>query len=170
MTDRARKISELSVTTSVANTDKLIVLKDAANASLANTRSITVNNFANSISKNIRKDIPDSVVDANTITLASNGTTAVAFFTFSNNDAGELYFHAKDLTTGDTTAGHLTLASNSTVANLAVGTGTSSVGGNQILFDNAPTVNNTSGAVTLFFRRESSATSNVVIKYRVILY
>lgn len=170
MTDRAKKISELTATTSVANTDKLVVLKDAANSSLAATRAITMTNLANSIGPIVRRDIPGSVFTSNTATLASNGTSSVAFFTFANNDAGHVIFHAKDETTGDITAGHLTLVSNSTVANLSVGAGTTSVGPNQILFDNAPTINATSSVVTLYFRRESAVTSNVVIRFQANFY
>jgi hypothetical protein len=57
MTDRAKKISELQATTSVANTDKLVVLKDAANSSIASTRSITVSAFVNSVATKITSDI-----------------------------------------------------------------------------------------------------------------
>jgi len=170
MTDRAKKISELTTTTSVANTDKIVVLKDAANSSLASTKAMTIANFANSIGPLIRLDLANSTVTSNVVTVQSNGTSSVAFFTFANNDAGHVDFHAKDATTGDITAGHFTLVSNSTVANLALGVGTTSVGPNQILFDNAPTINVSTSVVTLYFRRESAATSNVVIKYIATLY
>jgi hypothetical protein len=169
MTDRAKKISELTTTTSVANTDKIVVLKDAANSSLASTKAMTITNFANSIGPLIRLDLANSTVTSNTVTVQSNGTSSVAFFTFANNDVGHVDFHAKDNTTGDITAGHFTLVSNSTVANLALA-GTTSVGPNQILFDNAPTINVSTGVVTLYFRRESAASTNVVVKYIATLY
>lgn len=170
MTDRAKKISELQTTTSVALTDKLVVLKDATNTSIAATRAMTMANLANSIGAAVRLDIANSSVSSNTVTRQSNGTSSVAFFTFANNDAGHVYFHAKDETTGDITAGHFTLVSNNTIANLSVGTGTTTIGSNQILFDNAPTINVSTSAVTLYFRRQSAATSNVIIKYQANFY
>jgi hypothetical protein len=145
-------------------------LKDATNSSIAATRAMTMANLANSIAAVIRLDLANSTVISNTVTRQSNGTSSVAFFTFANNDAGHVDFHAKDETTGDITAGHFTLVSNNTVANLSLGQGTTSVGPNQIFFDNAPTINLSTSAVTLYFRRQSAATSNVIIKYIATLY
>lgn len=169
MTDRAKKISQLQTTSSVANTDKLVVLKDAANTSAASTRAMTMNAFAQSIGNLIRLDPANTVVQSNTIIVASNGTSLVPFFTFANNDAGHIEFHAKDYSTGDITAGYLTLVSNSSVANL-ISSHVVTVGSNPISFNNTPTVNNTSGAVIIYFSRNSAATSNVEIKYKVTLY
>lgn len=169
MTDRAKKISELQTTSSVANTDKIVVLKDAANTSAASTRAMTINAFAQSVGNLIRLDPANTTIVANTIVRASNGTSLVSFFTFANNDAGHMDFHAKDYSSGDITAGHLTLVSNSIAANLGINE-VVTIGPNPIRFDNAPAVNNTTGVVTLFFTRDNATTSNVEIKYKVTLY
>lgn len=68
MVDRAKKISELPVTTTVANTDFVIVVANTAGT--ANTKRITANNFRNSI-------ITTVVSNTATITtLAANSITA----------------------------------------------------------------------------------------------
>ena len=165
MTDRAKKISELSTTSSVANTDKIVVLKDAANTSAASTRAMTVNAFAQSIGPIVRKDIANSIVTSNTVTVSSNGTTAVPFVTLIGNDAGFLNFHANDLTSGDIVAGQLVFVANNTNANLSVSPSYVSIGSNPILFDNEATVNVAANTITLYLRRNSSATSQVIVKY-----
>lgn len=50
MTDNSLKVSQLPQTTNVASTDRLMVLYNAANTSAnASVRTITVNNFINTI-------------------------------------------------------------------------------------------------------------------------
>lgn len=164
MTDRAKKISELLVTGSVVNTDKIIVLKDAANSSIATTKAIEVGNLALSI----HELMPNSAVTANTVTATSNGTSYVTVYTFSttNYDVAEIKFKAEDTTTGDITTGNALLVANSTVANAVIST--TRVGNNQILFDDTPVVS--ANAVAFKFRRASSAASNVIFKFVASTY
>jgi hypothetical protein len=78
MTDRAKKISELETTISVANTDKIVVLKDATNPTIAATKAMTVNNFALSIAPLF--ELPGAVVQYGNVTNRSDGTNYVDFF------------------------------------------------------------------------------------------
>lgn len=170
MTDRAKKISELSVTTSVANTDKLIVLKDAANASIANTRSITVNNFANVLKPLVQNIIPNTTVIANSVVFASNGTNNVAFITYTIGEGktgcSDLILHCADANSESVTAAHvLTVANTSTVSSSVTSV---EVGDNPILFTPSPTIS--SNVVTLYFTRGSAATTNVRIRYCLTIY
>jgi hypothetical protein len=88
MTDRAKKISELQATTSVVNTDKIVVLKDAANPSVtASTRSITIDNLTSSI-RYANNTVSGVVKVGNNLTINATGYLAsdgTANFIFSNN-------------------------------------------------------------------------------------
>lgn len=167
MTDRAKKISELSVTTAIANTDKLIVLKDAANAAIANTRSITINNFVNSVKGLISPQMPNSALVSNSFTVTSNGTTYVNAFSFSitTYDGVDITFHANE---GDNMSiGRLVAVSNTTAANAQYLI--TQIGSNPIIIDSVPVVNATSNLVFIQFRRGSASTANVLIKYSATL-
>lgn len=68
MVDRAKKISELPLATTVANTDFVIIVANTAGT--ANTKRITANNFRNSITTTIVSNT------ATITTLAANSITA----------------------------------------------------------------------------------------------
>lgn len=68
MVDRAKKISELPLATTVANTDFVIIVANTAGT--ANTKRITANNFRNSITSTIVSNV------ATITTLTSNNITA----------------------------------------------------------------------------------------------
>jgi hypothetical protein len=168
MTDRAKKISELSTTTSVANTDKIVVLKDAANSSIASTKAMTVNNFALSIAPLLQ--LPGSVVQYGNVTARSNGTSYVTFFSFDGNThfSGILNFQAKDT---DST-GHYTMGSIYFVKNTAESNSINLVtynGDNPIMIENTPVINVSTGVTELQFKRSSASTANVNIRYVVVL-
>jgi len=163
MTDRAKKISELTATTSVANTDKIVVLKDAANATAASTRSMTVNAFVQSVKGLIAPQVPNSEYVANTLTVASNGTSYVNSISFSitTYDGMDVTFHANE--GNNVTIGRVVVVANTSEANAQYTE--ASIGPNQILVDSVPVVNATSNLVFLQFRRQSATTTNVVIRY-----
>lgn len=168
MADRAKKISELTATTTAANTDKIIVLKDAANATAASTRSMTINALAQTLTPLVQAPIPNTTAIANSVVVASNGTSTVAFFSYSigpgKTGCCDITMHARDDSTNSITAGMFVIVAYGDQANLNY-TLTAEIGSNPIKFDNPPTVNVTSNTVTLYFRREASATSNVNIRY-----
>jgi len=85
MTDRAKKISELQGTTSVANTDKLVVLKDPSGN--PSTRSITIDNLTSSI-RYANATVAGVIKVGNNLTINATGYLAsdgTANFIFSNN-------------------------------------------------------------------------------------
>lgn len=167
MTDRAKKISELQATTSVANTDKLVVLKDAANTTAASTRSMTMTNFANSVKGLIAPQVPNSVYVSNTLTLASNGTSYVNAISFSvtTYDGMDVTFHANE--GNNITIGKVVVVANTSEANAQYLVTT--VGPNPIIVDTAPVINTTSNTVFIQFRRGSATSTNVVVRYSATL-
>ena len=76
MVDRAKKISELPLATTVANTDFVIIVANTAGT--ANTKRITSNNFRNSITSTI-------VSNTATITTLTANTITVEDATFTGN-------------------------------------------------------------------------------------
>jgi hypothetical protein len=173
MTDRAKKISELQVTTSVANTDKLVVLKDAANASIATTRSISLSSLAQSLTPLVQASIPNTTVISNSVIVASNGSTPVPFFTYDigpgKSGCCQLMFHARDSFTNSITGGTLTAVAIGTEANMNYDS-VAAIGTNQIGFGIQPLVNAASNTVTLFFARDSATTTNVSIRYTATIF
>lgn len=172
MTDRAKKISELQTTSTVATTDKIVVLKDAANTSVASTRAMTVNAFAQSITTLVQAPIVNSTAVSNSVVIPSNGTSPVAFFNY-NIPAGrtgccDILVNAVDTTTNTVTIGKMLIAVLGSQANINYSS-TSELGTNPIKFDVVPNVNTISNNVTLYMRRESSATSNVNIRFLATL-
>lgn len=167
MTDRAKKISELTTTTSVANTDKIVVLKDAANSSIASTKAMTVNNFALSIAPLL--EIPGATIQQGNVTVSSNGTNYVNFFSFSGNTyfTGEVKIHATDTTANAYSMGHLYFVKNTSAANSQIVI--THIGTNPILIDSSPTVNASTGNTTFQFRRSSASTANVNLRYVAVL-
>jgi hypothetical protein len=167
MTDRAKKISELTTTTSVANTDKIVVLKDASNSSIAATKAMTVNNFALSIAPLL--EIPGATIQQGNVTLSSNGTNYVNFFSFNGNTylSGEIKIHAKDSTSNTYSMGHLYFVKNTSDANCQISI--AYIGSNRILIDSNPTINVSTGNTTFQFRRDSASTANVNLRYVAVL-
>lgn len=168
MTDRAKKISELTTTTSVANTDKIVVLKDAANSSIASTKAMTVNNFALSIAPLL--EIQGATIQQGNVTLSSNGTNYVDFFSFNGNTyfSGEIKIHARDTTSNNIySMGHLYFVKNTSAANSQISI--TYIGDNPILIDSNPTVNVSTGNTTFQFRRSSASTANVNLRYVAVL-
>jgi hypothetical protein len=165
MADNSKKVSELPTTTNAASTDRILILRSPA--SNASVRTITAGNLANSIATLLPVVVPNSTIVSNSVTITSNGTTPVAFFTF-NTDAADVKFHAVDVTSGDITTGEIFCSANSTDACTSVSV--ADVGSNKIRFDSTPSVNLSTGVVTLFLRRDSAATSNVLLKYAATYY
>lgn len=172
MTDRAKKISELQVTTSVANTDKLVVLKDAANASIATTRAISISSIAQSLTPLVQAAIPNTTVISNSVVVASNGSTPVPFFVYDigpgKSGCCQLTFHARDSFTNSITGGSLSIVAIGGAANLSYSA--ASIGTNQIGFGEAPLVNTVSNTVTLYFARDAATTTNVNIRYSATIF
>lgn len=168
MTDRAKKISELQTTSTVANTDKIVVLKDAANTSAASTRAMTVNAFAQSITALVQAPIVNSAAVSNSVTIPSNGTTPVAFFNynvaFGRSGCCDILVNAVDTTTNTVTIGKMLIAILGSQANINY-TSTCELGTNPIKFDVVPAVNTISNNVTLYLRRESAASSDVNVRF-----
>ena len=163
MTDRAKKISELSTTSSVANTDKIVVLKDAANTSAASTRAMTVNAFTQSVKGLIAPQVPNSEYVGNTLTIASNGTSYVNAISFSitSYDGMDVTFHANE--GNNITIGRVVVVANTSATNAQYLVAT--IGPNPILMDSVPVINLTSNLVFLQFARASATTTNVVFRY-----
>lgn len=173
MTDRAKKISELQVTTSVANTDKLVVLKDAANTTIATTKSISVSSLAQSLTPLVQASIPNTTVISNTVTVASNGSTPVPFFTYDigpgKTGCCHIMFHARDNFTNSITGGSLAAVAIGNTANMNYNS-VAAIGNNQIGFGIQPTVNVVANTVTLFFARDFATTTNVNIRYTATIF
>jgi hypothetical protein len=173
MTDRAKKISELTVTTSVANTDKLVVLKDAANSTLASTKSISLSSLAQSITPLVQAPIPNTSVISNSVTIASNGDTPVPFFTYDigpgKTGCCHFMFHARDNSTNSISGGMLMVVAYGSEANMNYNS-VAAIGTNQIGFGIQPTVNVAANTVTMYFARDAAATSNVNIRYTATIF
>lgn len=172
MTDRAKKISELQVTTSVANTDKLVVLKDAANATIATTRAISVSSLAQSLTPIVQAPIPNTTVVANTATVASNGQTPVPWFSYNitpgSTGCCHIEFHARDTHTNAVSGGFISIVALGNEAN--VGYSGATLGTNPIGFDVNPIVNVVSNTVTALFYRASATTTNVTVRYVATIF
>jgi len=168
MADNSKKVSELPLATNVASTDRILILRSPS--SDPSVRTITTNNFANALLTLLPVILPNSVVTSNSVTITSNGTANVSFFTFDSstngiNDAVNIKIHARDANTGDISTGEIFCVANTTAVNSNVLF--AEIGANKIKFNPTPTINNSTGIVTLFVNRESAATSNVLIKYLV---
>lgn len=175
MTDRAKKISQLLTTSSVANTDKIVVLKDAANTTAASTRAMTVNAFAQSLTALVQANIPNTTVIANSVTVASDGANLVSIFSYSITEGRtgccHFTFDARDVSnTGNAiTSGTMSFVVLGSTTNVNY-TAVSSLGTNKIYLDNSPLVNTSSNTVTLYLRRDSEATTNVNVRYSATIF
>ena len=139
-------------------------------ASNASVRTITVNNFAESIKPLVQNIIPNTTVIANSVTVASNGTSNVAFFTYEitagRTGCCDIIVHARDITTGCVTAGHILIVANT--SNVAASATTADVGLPGISFDVQPTF--VSNTITVYFKRTDVATSNVNLRYAATIF
>jgi hypothetical protein len=171
MTDRAKKISELLTTSSVANTDKIVVLKDAANTSAASTRAMTVNAFAQVLTPLVQAPIPNTVSYANTSTVVCDGINDVPFLTYTflsgRTGCSDLIFHARDGAGNNITAGSMTVVANTTsISKLET---VHEIGSDPIMFDCQPTISGNS--VTLYLKRaQANTVSNVSVRYTITIY
>lgn len=171
MTDRAKKISELQTTSSVANTDKIVVLKDAANTSAASTRAMTINAFAQSLTPLVQAPVPNTTFVANAITVYSNNETLVPWFSYQvpPNKTGCIEFkvHARD--DQNITTGIIVVAVNSTAVDYNHSV-VASVGENTIQFNHYPVQNNSSNTITLYLNRSANTTNAISVRYAVTIF
>lgn len=168
MADNSKKVSELAIANTVATTDRVMVLRTPA--SNASARTITVNNFAESIKPLVQNIIPNTTVIANSVTVASNGTSNVAFFSYTigagKTGCCDIILHARDSTTDSTTAATILIVANT--SDTAASVTSVEVGDNQILFTPNPVF--VSNTVTVYFTRSSAATSNVTVRFSATIY
>ena len=163
MTDRAKKISELQATTTVANTDKLVVLKDPSGTPL--TRSVTINAFAQSVKGLFAPHVPNSSFVSNTLVITSDGTNYVNSISYSLNDAdgAEIMIHAND--DDNVTIGRAWVVANTSFANAYVDM--VQIGSNPIVWDGTVVISGTN--VILKCTRQFASTANVTIKYHMTI-
>jgi hypothetical protein len=171
MTDRAKKITELQVTTSVANTDKFVVVKDAANATIATTRSISLGSLAQSLTPLVQAPVPNTTFVSNAVSVISAGETLVPWFSYqvpaSKTGCIEIRVHARD--DQNITTGIIFAAVNSTAIDFNH-TVVASVGQNTIQFNHLPTMNSETNTVTLFFNRAEPSTNAVTVRYAITIF
>lgn len=169
MADRGKKISELQTTTTVANTDRLVILKDPAGT--PSTRSLTVNVFAQALTPLVQTPVSETSFVSNSQLFASNGTSDVAWlqYTLPTGRTGmEINFHARDVTTTESSVGTLFVVTNSSAANTSLNI--TKIGSNPINFDVSPNYNTSSNTVTFYFNRSSAATTNIRLKYSATVF
>jgi hypothetical protein len=168
MADNSKKVSELPTAANVANDDRVLVLRSPA--SNASVRTVTLSNFANSITPLVQAVIPNTTVIANSVTVASNGATPVPFFTYNvaNGRTGccHVELHSGDANRYNVTGGTITIVANTTQVGFSEAT--TQIGSNIILFDPNPTL--VSNNITLFFRRDSATTDNVTVRFKATIY
>jgi len=169
MSNDAKKTSQLGVATALSANDRVVVLTNPS--ATAQTQTITVTNFANSIVQYVQNPIPNTTFVANTVTVASNGASNVAFFSYTigsgKTGCSDIILHARDTVTDSTTAANiLTVANNSAVDSQVTST---AVGVNQIIFDLDPV--KSGNTITLYFTRSNvSSSSNVTIRFAATIY
>jgi hypothetical protein len=168
MADNSKKVSELPNTTNAASTDRILILRSPA--SNASVRTITANDFIGSFKTSFANTIPDTTVVANSVTVASNGTSNVAFFSYTigagKTGCCDVILHARDATSDSTTAAHILIVANNSAVDFqptAV-----EVGIPAISFNVTPTLS--SNIVTLSFVRTGAATSNVSVRFSATIY
>lgn len=168
MADNSKKISELPTASNAASTDRLLVLRNPA--SNASVRTITANDFANSAKLLFANVIPDTTVVSNSVTIASNGTSNVAFFSYTvgsgKTGCCDITVHARDVTTDSTSAASILIVANTSAAQKQETQVT--VGSPAITFEVDPTFS--SNVVTVYFTRSAAATSNVLLRFSATIY
>lgn len=168
MANDAKKTSQLGIATTLSANDRVVVLTNPASS--AQTQTITVTNFANSIIDKVQNPIPNTSFIANSVTLASSGTANVAFFSYSigsgKTGCSDIQLHARDFTTDSVSAVHIITVANNSVVSASV---TSvEVGSPSILFTPEPV--KSGNTITLYFTRSGAATSNVNIRFAATIY
>jgi hypothetical protein len=168
MANTGNKVSELPTAANVATTDRVMVLRDpSGNASV---RTVTLANFANSIIPLVQNNIPGTTVTSNSVTLASNGTNNVAFFSYTigsgRTGCCDISIHARDTTTDSTAAGSLLIVANT--SNVVISATAAEVGNPSISFNVTPTIS--SNVVTVYFTRSGAATSNVLLRFSATIF
>jgi hypothetical protein len=162
MADNIKKTSELATTNTASGSDRVVILKDPAG--IPSTRTITFDNLANTIYEKVL--VPNTVVVSNVISVMSNGSSNVAFFTFNSNTycAVDMDLHSHDPVTGEHCIAKVYFMANSTDA-ISLSTEIDMGGPSQIHFDPVPTINTSTRNVTCYFRRDNGATNNIEIRY-----
>lgn len=151
--DRSKKISELPVANSVGPNDLFLLIQ--ANSSMAIS--------ANSLGIPASLTLTDGPIEFSN-TIVANGTNDVLWFQYNGYTAVEIKINAFDVTTNDRSFGTIKVTANSSVANVL--TSITTIGGNPINVGSNSAVS--SNTVSLYFKRASSATSNVLFHYQVI--
>lgn len=168
MADNSKKISELPIAANVASTDRILVLRSPASS--PSVRTVSANDFSNSLKNSFANVIPDTTVVSNSVSIPSNGTSNVAFFTYTigagKTGCCDIIVHARDVTTDSTTAAHLLIVANTSAAEIQP-TG-AEVGNPTISFNVDPTFS--SNVVTVYFTRTGAATSNVLLRYSATIF
>ncbi len=168
MADNSKKVSELPTTTNAASTDRILILRSPA--SNASVRTITANDFANSTKLSFANIVPDTIVTTNSVNIASNGTSNVAFFSYTvgagKTGCMSMDIHARDASGFNASIGKIYIVGNTSV--ISETNSLVQIGPNVILFDVDPTLS--SNVITLYFRRDSATTSNVTIRYAATIY
>ena len=168
MADNSKKVSELPTTTNAASTDRILILRSPA--SNASVRTITANDFANSTKLSFANIVPDTIVTTNSVNIASNGTSNVAFFSYTvgagKTGCLDMDVHAKDESGLNASIGKIYIVGNTSA--ISETNSLVQIGPNIILFDVDPILS--SNVITLYFTRNSATTSNVTIRYAATIY
>lgn len=168
MANDAKKTSQLGVATTLSANDRVVVLTNPASS--AQTQTITITNFANAIIDKVQAIIPNTTVIANSVTIASNGTSNVAFFSYTigagKTGCSDITLHARDTVSDSTTAATILIVANNSFVSASVSS--EEVGNNSILFTPSPVKSGNNIAV--YFTRSAAATSNVNIRFAATIY
>lgn len=164
----ATKITELPAASNAVANDLMVIVKDTSG--IPTTSKLTVNALAVSLTPLVQNVIPNTTVTGASVTVATDGTNPVSFFTYSigpgKTGCCDIQLHARDSNGNNVTAGHLLIVANTT--NASITTTTSNVGTDAIVFNHAPTI--ASNTVTLYVKRGTAASSNVTIRYSATVY
>lgn len=168
MANDAKKTSQLGIATTLSANDRVVVLTNPAAS--AQTQTITLTNFANSIIDKVQAIIPNTTVIANSVTIASNGTANVSFFSYTigsgKTGCCDITLHARDATLDSTSAASILVVANNSYVDSQVTV--KEVGTNQILFDIEPV--KSGNTISLFFTRSGATTTNVNIRFAATIY
>jgi hypothetical protein len=169
MAVNSKKISELPHANSINSADRVLFLRTPASNN--SVRTISVDDFAESIKPLTQNIIPNTTVVANSVNVTSNGTNPVGFFSYNIGEGKtgccDLQFHARDIQGYSVTAGRIFIVANTSSAH-KVGT-FSEVGENAILFD--PDLSLSGDTITVYFRRGQANTSDPVnVRFAATIY
>lgn len=82
MANDSKRVSQLGVTTTLANTDRVVVLTNPGAAS-ANLQTITVNNFVTSLSSKVVLYSSSNTISISNVTFSDNTSQNTAFLKVS---------------------------------------------------------------------------------------